>query len=87
MTIVFFAIIGMACYFFYITNYVAEIIYKGDPHAFPGSDAYELYVRGTRMASLSMLAFYVVFVIYNLFHDRILDKIGEWETETTVGKE
>ncbi|XP_076457370.1 uncharacterized protein LOC143291416 [Babylonia areolata] len=76
MMMVFLVIIAMSSYFFYITNYVAEIIYKGDPHAPSGSDAYQQYVFGTRMASLSMLTFYVTFVIFNFFHEKILDKIG-----------
>ncbi|KAL8587194.1 hypothetical protein ACOMHN_013280 [Nucella lapillus] len=76
MMMVFLTIIAMSCYFFYITNYVAEVIFKGDPHAPAGSDPYEQYVFGSRVGSLSMLAFYVVFVFYNFFHPKILDKIG-----------
>ncbi|KAL8573926.1 hypothetical protein ACOMHN_029373 [Nucella lapillus] len=76
MVMAFFVISAMASYFFFITNYVAEVIYEGNPHAPAESDAYNQYVFGTRMASLSMLIFYVVFVIYNFFHGKILDKVG-----------
>jgi hypothetical protein len=69
---------GNTGYMLYITNFVAEIIYHGDPNAPPGSDAQELYVPGVRMGSLSILAMYGVLVVYNLFHDRVFNRIGEF---------
>jgi hypothetical protein len=77
LSMVFCMVMAMAGYALYITNFVAEIIYQGDPNAPPGSDAQELYVSGVRQGSLSMLALYGSFMVYNLFHDRILNNIGE----------
>ena len=63
-------------YFIYVTNYVAEVIYNGDPGGEPGSDEYENYVEGVHVASLGMLVFYCLFVAFSLIQKKILNKIG-----------
>ena len=63
-------------YFVYVTNYVGEVIYEGDPLADAGSDAYEKYVEGVHVASLGMLTFYGLFVAFNLLHNKVLKRIG-----------
>ncbi|KAL8570139.1 hypothetical protein ACOMHN_033817 [Nucella lapillus] len=63
-------------YFVYVSNYVAEVIFYGDPNADTESEAYANYVKGVHVASLGMLAFYFLFVVFNVFHQKILDKIG-----------
>ncbi|XP_076449051.1 membrane-associated transporter protein-like [Babylonia areolata] len=63
-------------YFVYVSNYVAEVIFQGDPNADTDSQAYDDYVQGVHIASLGMLTFYILFVVYNVFHQKILSKIG-----------
>ena len=64
-------------YFVYVSNYVAEVIYEGDPHGQAGTEEYANYVKGEHTASLGMLTFYCLFVLFNLIHNKILNKIGE----------
>ncbi|KAK7483060.1 hypothetical protein BaRGS_00025723, partial [Batillaria attramentaria] len=63
-------------YFVYVTNYVAQVIYDGDPYGLPGSTEYDNYVQGVHVGSLSMLTFYCVFVVFNIFHSKILEMIS-----------
>ena len=64
-------------YFVYVTNYVAEVIYHGDPRGQVDTEEYDNYVEGEHIASLGMLTFYCLFVGFNLLHNKILAKIGE----------
>ena len=72
----FFGLCTNYAYFIYITNYVAEVIYKGNPDGEAGSDAYKNYSEGVHIASLGMPMFYCVFLAFNLLHNKILYKVG-----------
>ncbi|PVD21093.1 hypothetical protein C0Q70_19259 [Pomacea canaliculata] len=76
----FFSLAANYAYFVYVTNYVAEVIYGGDPYGSSDSSEYALYVEGVHMGSLGMLAFYCLYVVFNIFHDRIL-KIVKMRSE------
>nr|KAG5696641.1 hypothetical protein BaRGS_034102 [Batillaria attramentaria] len=79
----FFGITVNYSYLIYVTNYVAQAIYKGDPYGDPGSVDYANYVDGGRMGSLGMLVLYISYFTFTLFHGKVLDKIG-MKTEFVV---
>jgi hypothetical protein len=76
-SMMFFGLCTNYAYFVYVTNYVGQVIYEGDPNADAASDAYAQYVEGVHIASLGMLTFYCLFVVFNLLHNKILQKIGQ----------
>ncbi|XP_076449169.1 membrane-associated transporter protein-like [Babylonia areolata] len=63
-------------YFVYVTNYVARVIFKGNPNAPSESEDYKNYVEGVHIASLGMLMTYGLLVVWSVFQHRILNKIG-----------
>ena len=64
-----------AC-FVCITNYVGQVLYKGNPVADAGSEEPKNYMEGMQTASLGMLMFCCFYIAFSLFHSKVLNEIG-----------
>ena len=63
-------------HFVCITNYVGQVLYKGNPVADAGSEEYKNYIESMQIASLGMQMFYCFYVVFSLFHSKVLNKVG-----------
>ena len=63
-------------HFVCITNYVGQVLYKGNPVADAGSEEYKNYIENMQIASLGMQMFYCFYVVFSLFHSKVLNKVG-----------
>ncbi|BFZ16441.1 hypothetical protein BsWGS_19480 [Bradybaena similaris] len=67
----------------YGVNFVGDAIYKGDPLAPVGSEAYQNYLRGIEVGSQGTLIYYITFTICTSINQVMLAKLG-WKLEMLV---
>lgn len=72
----FFTFGGMITLIIYISNALNIGIFKGDPTALPGTEAYDYYQSGLRTAALGNTVLYVTYMIISINNTRLIKLIG-----------
>ncbi|BFZ19461.1 hypothetical protein BsWGS_22500 [Bradybaena similaris] len=73
----FFTFGSMYTFIIYISNALNIGIFKGDPTALPGTEAYDYYQAGLRTAALGNTVLYVTYMIISINNTRLIKLIGE----------
>ncbi|KAK6191444.1 hypothetical protein SNE40_003133 [Patella caerulea] len=60
----------------YFTDFVGQIVYRGNPNAPEDSEAGNLYDEGVRMGSWGLLLHCITSAVYSFFIERLVDKYG-----------
>ncbi|XP_059151788.1 membrane-associated transporter protein-like [Physella acuta] len=79
----FFLMGSLYSYEVYVVNFVGEGILDGDPQADTNSQQYKNYVRGIEIGSSGTLIYYISFIVFNVFQEFLLRKIG-WKIEMII---
>ncbi|XP_063715979.1 solute carrier family 45 member 4-like isoform X2 [Symsagittifera roscoffensis] len=68
--------LSVLCFSLFFTDFVGQVVYKGDPYASVAADSFKNYNNGVLFGARGLTAMTVLFSIFSIFLNQLLNKIG-----------